>query len=93
MKRKEILAIVAKYKKKLERSAITPRRIAKRRTFGSCTHIELLQHALYLVVHIEEIDSVRQRDKLNRHFAAMQMCLSFADWYTLESLMNHNRPK
>jgi hypothetical protein len=29
--------------------------------------------------------------KTNRHFASIQMCLSFAGWYTLEELKSHNR--
>lgn len=30
--------------------------------------------------------------KTGRHLGSIQMCLSFAGWYSLEELMNHNKP-
>jgi len=38
------------------------------------------------------LDPEKQR-KTGSHLTAVQMCLSFAGWYTLEELMCHNRPE
>ncbi len=93
MKRKEILAIVKKYRAQLLELNVRPQRIDENRTFGSCSKDELLSHALFHSMSIDNIDCKRQYDKFNRLFCTIQLCLSFANWYTLGGLRNTNRPK
>lgn len=64
-----------------------------KRTFASLSNYELLSHAHFLIDGAKEYarNPEKQR-KAGSHLTAIQMCLSFAGWYTLEDLMNHNRP-
>lgn len=88
----KIIAVIAMYEKRLEREGIPKVRIDPRCTFGSVTIDELLAHAHYLCAGVKEYarDTSRQR-KAGSHLTAVQMCLSFAGWYSLQDLMNHNR--
>ena len=63
-------------------------------TFGELTEGELLRHAHFLCdgAKIFAINPDRRR-KAGSHLTVIQMCLSFAGWYTLEDLMRHNRPE
>lgn len=81
------------YEERLGREGVPKIRIDPKRTFKSLNKEELLAHAHYLTDGVKEYakDSERQR-KAGSHLTAIQMCLSFAGWYTLEDLMNHNRP-
>ncbi len=53
-----------------------------------------MTHAHYLYDDIKEfaMDPQKQR-KAGSHLTAIQMCLSFAGWYTLQEIMDHNRPR
>lgn len=92
MKRKKIYAVVEQYATALHAKHIKPKRIPTNKTFRDCSVDELLSHAHYLVVMFSTYDAEAQYGKLNRHPAAIQMLLSFAGWYTLHDLMEHNRP-
>ncbi len=91
----KILSILAKYEQffSLIEYGVEPRRIDPSRTFESCTKQEILSHARYLVENFKNINVETQCGKANRHLAAIQMCLSFAGIFTLQDLMNHNRPE
>ncbi len=89
----KIITIVEKYEKRLCKEEIPKIRIDPKRTFASCNREEILAHANYLIDGVKEyaVDPEKKR-KTGSHLTAIQMCLSFAGWYTLEDLMNHNRP-
>ncbi len=89
----KIIAVIEMYETALRAEGIQKVRINPKRTFGSLTKGEVLAHAHYLCDGVKEYakDPTKQR-KTGSHLTAIQMCLSFADWYTLEELMNMNRP-
>ncbi len=89
----EIIAVLEVYEKRLEEEGVAKHAMPPDVCFGSVSHEEILSHAYYLCDGVR--DYLKSQDtmaKANRHFAAIQMCLSFACWYTLEELMSHNRP-
>lgn len=81
------------YEERLRKAKILKIPMDPKRTFESLSKAERLQHAHFLCEGIKKYakDPQRQR-KAGSHLTAVQMCLSFAGWYTLEDLMNHNRP-
>ena len=89
----KIISVVEMYEQKLKVAGVVKKRIDPRRTFESLGYDELLAHAYFLTDGVKEYakDPDKQR-KTGSHLTAIQMCLSFAGWYTLEDLMNHNRP-
>ena len=89
----KIIALVETYDHLLRRANIPKIRMDIKRTFGALTPPELLAHAHFLCdgVKVYARDLEGQR-KAGSHLTAIQMCLSFAGWFTLEDLMNHNRP-
>jgi len=92
MKRRKILAITREYIQKLSETGTPPSRFPTNRSFQTASTEEILSHAHYLALNLESFNPQTQYGKLNRHFTAIQMCLSFAGWYTLDELMQHNRP-
>lgn len=92
MKREHIIRVVERYISRLREAQIPKSRMNPARTFGSLTQEEVLAHAHYLCARIKSSDPAEKHEaKTMRHLAAAQMCLSFANWYTLEELMDHNR--
>lgn len=62
--------------------------------FGNLPADKQLAHANFLCDLVREVvNDPELWGKTNRLFAALQMCLSNAGWYTLEELQNMNRPK
>ncbi len=92
MKREKIYAVIEQYGERLRAEHVIPKRIPTNQTFKDCSVDEVLSHAHYLVVVFRTFDAKEQYGKLNRHLAAIQMLLSFAGWYTLRDIMEHNRP-
>ncbi len=89
----KILAITNQYKECLSRQGIKPKRIDPSWYFKDCDQNELLAHAAYLCEGIKEFThDPTKYGKANRHLAAIQMCLGFAGMYTLNQLVDHNRP-
>ena len=90
----KIISVIEMYEARLRKAGVPKTRMYTKRTFESLSKAELLQHAHFLCGGVKEYarDPQRQR-KAGSHLTAVQMCLSFAGWYTLEDLMNHNRPK
>jgi len=81
------------YEERLQKAGVPKFPMDPKRTFESLTKDEMLAHAHFLCdgVKLFAIDPERQR-KAGSHLTSVQLCLSFAGWYTLEELMNHNRP-
>ena len=94
MTREKIESVVQMYITRLGGGGVTPVRINTGRTFGSLTMREMLAHAYYLCNGVIKLldNHEKNRDKINRHLGFIQACLSFAGWYTLDQLRNHNRP-
>jgi hypothetical protein len=89
----KIISVIEMYEQRLREADIPKIRISPKLTFGSCSPAELLAHAHYLCGGVKAY--ARDPDKLRKtgsHLTAVQMCLSFANWYTLEELMSHNKP-
>lgn len=89
----KIISIIEMYEKRLLEADVPKVRMDPKRTFESASVAERLAHAHFLCDGVKEYarSPLRQR-KTGSHLTAVQMCLSFAGWYTLEDLMNHNRP-
>ena len=93
MNSEKIISIIEMYERRLRKEDIPKIRMDPKRTFASLNKKEILAHAHFLTDGVKEYakDDSRQR-KAGSHLTAIQMCLSFAGWYTLEELMNHNKP-
>lgn len=89
----KIISVIEMYERRLQREGMRKVRMDPKRTFASASNFVLLEHAHFLCDGVKQyaLDPERQ-EKAGRHLASIQMCLSFAGWYTLEDLMNHNRP-
>ena len=89
----KILSIVDVYTLRLLESGVTAKRIDVRKSFAQLNTPETLAHALYLCENIRSfVHDTKKVGKSGRHLASIQMCLSFAGWYSLEEVMEHNRP-
>jgi hypothetical protein len=90
----KIITIIEGYEQQLAALGVERQRMDPFRTFASTSMEERLMHAHYLCgagVKEYAFDPLRQR-KTGSHLTAIQMCLSFADWYTLQQLMEANKP-
>ena len=93
MDAKKIEGIVQMYKDKLVHNKIPSRRMNTSKAFQDTDRDERLMHAHYLCENIHTfLHDEEKWGKVNRHFTAIQMCLSYAGWYTLDELMGHNKP-
>lgn len=91
---KKIITVISMYERMLSGAGIPKVRINPKCKFSDKGAREILAHAHYLCDGAKEFARDPQTyGKANRHLTAIQMCLSFAGLYTLEDLMNHNRPK
>jgi hypothetical protein len=88
----KIRDVVTFYHSTLSQAGIQPQRINVDSSFGSVPRTALLAHAHYLCDGVLRMNITQQYGKANRHLTAVQMCLSFAGWYTLNELREHNRP-
>ncbi len=88
----KIYAVVKMYRTRFEKEGIPKKRMDPQSFFKSKE--EMLAHAHYLLDGIEEYakDSDK-KGKCGRHLGSCQTLLWTAGWYTLEELMNHNRPE
>ncbi len=88
----KIIAVVEMYEKRLQSNGVPKKRINVALSFGACSFEEILSHAHYLCATTKQYaQDPQNQGKANRHLTALQMCLSFASWYTLAELMEHNR--
>lgn len=93
MKPEKIISVITMYEDRLHKAGIPKIRMDPSRMFRSLTDSEILAHAHFLVDSAKEfaVDPERQR-RAGSHLSSIQMCLGFAGWYTLQELMNHNKP-
>ena len=88
-----MVAVIEMYERHFKMYGVPKARLDQKRTFASAAKTELLAHAHFLCDGVKEFARNPEKfGKANRHLAAIQMLLSFAGRYTLEDLMNHNRP-
>lgn len=89
----KIISVIEMYERRLVKEGIPKERMDLKRTFGSLRPMEALKHAHFMCAGVKKyaLDPTKQR-KAGSHLTAVQMSLSIAGWYTLEDLMNHNRP-
>ncbi len=87
-----IVRVIELYEVRLRKANVPMTRMDPSRTFESLNRKERLAHAHFLCRGAKDYarDPMRQR-KAGSHLTAIQMCLSFAGWYTLAELMEHNR--
>lgn len=89
----KIVSVIEQYEDRLRRNAVPKTRMDPRYSLAELSVAELLAHAHFLCDGAKEYARDPNRyGKANRHLASIQMCLSFANWYALEELMEHNRP-
>jgi hypothetical protein len=89
----KVISVVSMYEEELKKQGVPKKRINPEKTFREATYDEILAHTHYLIDGVKEYAMTPGKEgKTGRHLASIQMCLSFAGWYTLEELMNHNRP-
>jgi len=88
-----MLKLVNAYEMRLGLMNIPKKQMQKSRTFESLDKDEMKAHAHFLCDGVKEYANDPDKwGRANRHFTAIQMLLSFAGLYTLENLMNHNKP-
>ena len=93
MNPQKIISLIERYERELAALGVPKKRMDPSRTFASLTREETLSHAHALCDGAEEYaQNPEQQGKTGRHLASIQMCMSFADLYTLAELMEHNRP-
>jgi len=91
MEREKIHALANKYAELWPQ--IKPKRIDPKLAFSRYTSIGLMAHIKYLAINLREYALDPEKyGKANRHLGAIQTLLSVVGWYTLEELMDHNRP-
>jgi hypothetical protein len=92
MKPEKVISIIEMYEEKLRKAGVPKTRMDPKRTFASLGREELLAHAHFLTDGVREYTRAGKWRKMGSHLTAIQMCLSFAGWYTLQDIMNHNKP-
>lgn len=89
----KIISVVEIYERRFQKEEVPKVRLDLSRTFASASRAELLAHAHFLLGGIKEYAvNPGKVSKTGRHLGFVQALLSVAGWYTLEDLMNHNRP-
>ena len=92
MNSEKVISVVEMYEEKLREAGVPKIRMNPKRTFASLSREEMLAHAHFLTDGVKEYARDGKLRKMGSHLTAIQMCLSFAGWYTLEDLMDHNKP-
>ncbi len=93
MTREKIEAVVSFYRRQFEERNIPKKQMDPHRTLGTLSSEQRLAHAHFLLDGIIEYAADPEKaGKTGRHLASVQMILSFENWYTLEELMEDNRP-
>jgi hypothetical protein len=90
----KIISIIKMYEERLCAAGVPKLRMDQHKNFGQLTKEQLLAHAHFLCAGVKLYAKIPSRQrKTGSHLTAVQMCLSFAGWYTLDDLMAHNRPE
>ena len=90
-----VLKVVDGLAKELERRKVPKKKMAGWRTFHSLGFPDREAHAHYLCDNIKEMLKTRtvtweDGRKIGSHLTSIQMCLSFADWFSLDVMRHHN---
>lgn len=89
----KILEVVSLYREEFAKREIGKKRMDPSKSLGELSSIERLEHAHFLLDGIVEFSKKPGKEgKTGRHLASVQMILSFEKWFTLQDLMNQNRP-
>ena len=88
-----IISVIEMYEAQLVVAGVPKIRMDENGYFRDLNSEDSLAHAHFLCEGVKKLalDPNKQR-KAGSHLTAVQMCLSFAGWYTLGELMEHNRP-
>ncbi|OGZ24049.1 MAG: hypothetical protein A3A08_01405 [Candidatus Nealsonbacteria bacterium RIFCSPLOWO2_01_FULL_41_9] len=86
----KFISVIEMYGKRLHGAGVPKIRIDTKRTFASLKKEEILAHAHYLIDGAKELAKANNQRRMGSHLTAIQMCLSFAGWYTLQDIMDHN---
>ena len=92
MDSEKVISVIEMYQERLARENVPKIRMNIQKAFSSLTREEVLAHAHFITDGAKEYARQGKLRKMGSHLTVVQMCLSFAGWYTLEELMNHNRP-
>ena len=91
MEQRKIQSVIELYRKRFEEVGIQKKRMEPNEFFSSKQ--QMLEHAHFLLEGILEYSqNPEQRGKTGRHLGSVQTLLWCAEWYTLDEIMNHNRP-
>lgn len=90
----KIISVIEMYEARLQAAGVPKLQMDKSKNFGQLSRDDLLAHAHFLCAGVKlYAKNTSQQRKAGSHLTAVQMCLSFAGWYTLGELMEHNRPE
>lgn len=95
MTKEKIISVLEFYQKVLDALHESPprKRIDPKKKFSELSREEILSHANFLIDGAKEFALQEGKlGKANRHLSSIQMCLSFAGLFSLEDVMNHNKP-
>lgn len=93
METKKILEVVLLYRVRFEKESVPKQKMDPKKKLSELSKDEILAHAHYLLDGIEAYaKTLGEERKCGRHLGFMQALLSIAGWYSLEELMDHNRP-
>ncbi len=92
MEKDKIISIIEMYQERFKKEGVFKRRMdtsSKERLRKD----EMLAHAHFLTEGVLEfVKNPEKKGKTGRHLGSMQMLLRCAGWYSLDELMNHNKP-
>ena len=92
MEPEKIRSVVALYRTRFEAEGIPKKRMAVEQCCPK-TKEEMLAHAHYLLDGVDEFSRNPEKvGKTGRHLASVQTLLVVTGWYSLEDVMNHNKP-
>ncbi len=92
MKPEKVISIVEMYEERFRGVGIPKIRMDPKRTFSDLSKEEILAHAHFLTDGVKKHARAGKWRRMGSHLTAIQMCLSFAGWYTLQDIMDHNKP-
>lgn len=93
MNTEKIKEVIDKYRQDLEHRQTYPVRMDITKCYVDLTQSQRLNHVHYLLDGLEAFyQDPEKKGKTGRHLGAIQAILCYEGFYSLEELMNHNRP-
>ncbi len=90
----KITEVIKMYERRLCEAGVPKIPMDSGKKFSELSKNELLAHAHFLCEGVKKYAlDPKKRRKTGSHLTAVQMCLSFAGWYTLDDLKYHNKPR